>query len=167
MAGPAAAPTGARVPIVTREGEVGTVPEEDLADALGSGARVASEKQVEQTKLIAETEERFGAFATPVAAAAGAARGLSLGLSDVAITKGAGALGYSEAATGRGLRGLEESAPIASAGTELLGNIAPLIASGGTAAAVEGGGRLAEAGLARGAIRVFGAPVAAAAGAGG
>jgi hypothetical protein len=163
MPEPAAAPAaGARVPIVTRDGQVGTVPEADLADALKAGASIASTAQVEKTQLVQETEERFGALATPAAIAAAGARGLTLGLSDVAITKGAGALGYSQEGASRGLRGLEESSPIASPLAELGGNIAPLLLSGGTAAAVEGGARAAETGLARGAVRILGAPVEAA-----
>jgi hypothetical protein len=175
---PAATPPEApsaepRVPIVTRDGQYGTVPQSGLPDALKSGAQVATTHQKETADAEAEARDALGAAAPLAAGGAGLARGLTLGLSDYGIAKGAEAFGVEKGKTGRVLRGLEQAHPLLSTGTELVGNIAPMLASGGTAGAAEAGvagaGAVAERGLgaiAGSALRVAGAPVRAASGLG-
>lgn len=172
---PAATPPTApsaepRVSIVTREGQYGTVPQSALPDALKQGAQVATTHQKETADAEAEARAALGAAAPLAAAGAGAARGLTLGLSDYGIEKGAEALGVEKGKTGRVLRGLEQAHPLLSTGTEVVGNIAPLVFSGGTAGAAEAGaGAAAKGGLgaiAADALRFAGSPVRAASGLG-
>ena len=157
-----ALPTPGRIPIITRDGQYGTIPEDQLADALKMGASVATTQERDRADAEAEARAQFGALTTPVAGLAAGARGLTLGLSDYALQKGAGLVGADEHKTGRVLRGLEQAAPIVSGATELLGNVLPVAFTGGAGAAAEGAARAGEAGLARTALKVASAPVRAA-----
>lgn len=168
---PAATPPEApsaepRVPIVTRDGQYGTVPQSALPDALKTGAQVATQHQKETADAEAEARAALGAAAPLAAAGAGAARGLTLGLSDYGLEKGAEAFGVEKGKAGRVLRGLEQAHPLLSSGTELVGNIAPLLVSGGTAGAAEAAGKGGLGTLAADALRVAGSPVRAASGLG-
>lgn len=158
--------TPGRVSIVTRDGTLGTVPEEKLSDALRAGATIATAKQIEETRVREVAQESLGAFTAPVAAATGLASGLTLGLSNWGIKKAAGLLGADEAHVADVLSGAAGEHEILHAGAELAGNIAPVLLSGGGAAAAEGAaaaaGKAGAGALARGTIRTLGAPVRAA-----
>lgn len=148
---------GAKVYAKNARGELVTV---DAADAAQPGYRVLNQDELsaEQTRL------QYGQGAGNVAKAtvAGAARGLTLGASDAVAT----AIGGEE--TRQALEGLRAANPIASAGGEVAGSVAPLLLSGGTSGAVQGGGALARAGqLGSSAIRTLGAGNRAIAGVGG
>lgn len=131
------AKTPAAVPVRAPDGSVGTVPKEQLAQALDAGAEVVTPDVLQHAKIVAKYG---GVVGTTEAAAAGVARGATLGLSDVAATEltpeeaapwQQGAASDSARAQ---LAGLKEANPYASAGSELVGAIAPLALSGGAAA---------------------------------
>src|SRR3990167_3672723 len=120
---------GAKVYAKNARGELVTV---DAADAAKPGYRVLG-----QDELAAEHARlKYGQGVGNVAKAtvAGAARGLTLGASD-AVATAIGGEGTREA-----LEGLRAANPIASAGGEVAGAVAPLVLSGGTSAGVQGGG---------------------------
>lgn len=109
------------VRVTNAAGEAGTAPAEKAAELFAQGWRFRSETEDRQVALEAEYGDR------PLAAgAAGLARGATLGLSDAAL-----------AATGavapETLRNLEDLNPEASIGGEVVGNVAPLLLSGGAA----------------------------------
>lgn len=111
---------GERVEVRTKEGQRGTIPAEEAQKAFGQlGYAYVPEGEVAAERRQAEYEDRG-----LEAAAAGVARGATLGLSDVALTS----TGVVEDET---LRGLEEFNEYASAGGEVVGVAAPAIFSGG------------------------------------
>lgn len=83
LSGKFAFPKGARIPIIHPEtGEPGTIPSDHAADAFKSGVNYdPSTNQIERIK----TEENSGFVKGAEAFGAGAARGATLGLSDVAM----------------------------------------------------------------------------------
>lgn len=141
-----------RVPVVTRDGTIGSVPEAELSTALRMGASLASPSEVEEARAKQVALETLGTAGAGLAAPAlGVARGLSLGLSDPLITGAARLYGGEEAQAKAAevLRGTQAISPIVSGSAEVLGNLAPMIFSGGTAgaagAAVKGAGALGRA----------------------
>lgn len=114
------------------DGTIGTVAAKDLQQALDAGATQVTAEEARQEQVQAE----YGGLGGQAAAAgAGLARGLTFGLSDVAGRE----LGYAS-----DLEALREANPIASIGGEGVGMLAPILASGGSAAAAKGGLSLAS-----------------------
>ncbi len=148
---------GTRVYATNARGELVTV---DAADAARPGYRVLS-----QSELAAEeAKQRYGEGLGNIAkaGAAGAARGLTLGASDAALS----AIGGED--TRKALQGLRQANPITSTASEIGGAIAPVVLSGGGAAPAAGAGTLARAGqAASAATRALGAGHRAIAGVGG
>lgn len=148
---------GAKVYAENARGELVTV---DASDASRPGYRVLN-----QQELVAEQNRiKYGEGAGNVvkAAAAGAARGLTLGASDAV----AGAIGGDD--TRAALEGLRAANPIASGAGEVAGAVAPLVLTGGASAGAQGAGAVARAGqLGAGAVRTLGVGNRAIAGAGG
>jgi hypothetical protein len=138
---------GAQVPVIGPDGSPGFVPAEEAANAFSQGYKYDSpDLQADRAK-----EAEFGN--RPIAAGlAGAARGLTFGLSDQALTK-------SGAVNPETLRELEERNKGASLAGEVTGAAAPLLLSGGTAGPAE-----AAAFSARGAARLAPSVLAARAG---
>lgn len=127
----------------------------DMTNPAVENTTLTSE-QIEQVQKEIDKEEQFGD--RPVSAAvAGAARGLTFGISDQVLVKS----GLIDEVT---LREIEERNKAASLGGEILGVAAPLVATAGTAAPAVGAGTAAR-GAAAG-IRVAGTGVRAAARAG-
>jgi hypothetical protein len=117
-----AAPGAGPVPVRASDGSVGTVDREQLAQALDSGAQVVDGKTLADAKLEADYGGTSGAA---IAGAAGAARGLTMGGSDLLARK----LGGSNAANA--LAAYKEANPTASTVGEVAGAAAPLLASDG------------------------------------
>lgn len=129
-----------RVPVVSPDGELGTVPSGQARDALAQGYRLQSGE--ERQKYAQEKE--FGG--RPIAAgAAGLARGFTLGLSDLAAVE-------SGLVHPRTLRGVKEANPAASIAGEVGGTAAGMLVGTGEVSAVKGvarAGALAEGLVAR------------------
>lgn len=135
-------PADQLVPIKTDDGQIGTVPGSQLQTALGNGASIISHEEHAQ----AVQQARFGGVGSQaIAGVAGAARGASLGTSDLA----ARALGGQE--TADYLRNLQEANPITSGAGEVAGVLAPALLTGGASAAEEAPGLLSSVGRAIGA----------------
>jgi hypothetical protein len=118
----------ARVPVVVGDGSVQTVRARDLGAALDQGWQVASSSDV-ATARDRDHYESVGAQSR--AAGEAAARGITLGLSDLAMVK----LGVDP----EGLRKRKELNPVISGAGEIAGAAAPLLLTGGAAAPLEGG----------------------------
>lgn len=152
-------PQGARIPVQREDGRVGSVDAADLSQEIATGSQVVSQRKYDQAKLQAKYG---GAGGMAAAAGEGAARGLTLGLSDPLAIGAARAFGGEEAeeATRQHLAGEKAANPRTALGTEVAGAVIPALMSGGGAAAAEaaeGAGALARAGAAaRGAVRTAG-----------
>ena len=121
---------GAGIPVRDADGAIRVYPEHDVAAAINAGGEVATHEEVHHEEL----QAKYGGLGGMAASAgAGAARGLTLGLSDVA----ARGIGGSDAA--QWLREHQEVNPTTSTLAELGGAIAPIALSGGAGAAAEGG----------------------------
>jgi hypothetical protein len=113
-------PKGSRVNVVDENGDAASVDSSEVYNALQSGYRMEQPQETEQRR----TQEQYGDLGGQIAAAgAGAARGLTFGLSDQALV-GAGVAPET-------LRGLEEANPISSLVGEATGIVAPAVLSGG------------------------------------
>lgn len=124
-------------------GQIGTVPAEEASKAVDAGAEIVSDKTLQQAVL----EAKYGGFGGAAGAfGAGAARGFTLGLSDVA----AAGLGGKEMQ--ERLRAYQELHPVASVFGEVTGVALPAFLSGGGAAEVEAPGLLARGARAAGAL---------------
>lgn len=138
-----------RVVLRNPDGNLVFVPREQALVAMQRGGFSAATYQEEQAKLaqVAEDKAYEGALPTLEAGAAGFARGATLGLSDLALTKGAELFGNEAAGESarKHLEALKAHHEFASGAGNLLGFAAPLLLSGGLAAAPE---LAAEAGLA-------------------
>jgi hypothetical protein len=122
------------VPVISPEGLPGTVPAEKAAEALRQGYRLESARETQ----LREAAERPG-----TAFAAGAGRGATFGLSDLALT----GTGLVKPET---LETLKEANPNASVAGEVVGTAASLLVPGGGAVGAVGKvGSLAERGVAR------------------
>jgi hypothetical protein len=130
-------PAGEDVPVKLDDGQIGTVPGHALQAALGSGATIISR----QEHADAVKQAKYGGLTgQAVAGVAGAARGASLGLSDVA------ARGIGGQETADYLRSVQEANPVTSGIGEVAGALAPALLSGGATAAEEAPGALAALG---------------------
>jgi len=134
------------LPAFAPDGSPVYIPEEQAAAAQAQGFRVDEAALARQQAQAAEAA-RFDAPLT--AGLAGAARGLSLGTSDLAFTKLGG-----DPAT---LKGLEEYNPTASIIGEGVGMLAPLALSDGAAAPAEAGTLARLKGLVTAPTRALGA----------
>lgn len=133
-----------RIPVALPTGEVGTVLAQDLAGTLADGGRVASGQELRH----AEQQSKYGGAGGALGAAlAGAARGLTIGLSDPVLTS----IGGED--TRERLQAYQDIHPYASTGGELAGIAASMALPGigeasaarglaGTARAAEGLGAL-------------------------
>lgn len=164
---------GKDVATVGSDGRVGMVRPEEAGAAFEAGERIASGDQVHAAQL----EARYGGLGMGLAAVGeGAARGLSLGLSDPLAVGAARMFGGDETAehVREHLAGVKEARPYLSGAGEFLGAAAPIALSGGAAAPeaalMEGaGGALREAsvlGRIGEGVRTLGLAPRAAAGAG-
>lgn len=118
---------GETIRLVDTQGQIRDVPVEAAGAALeGGGWRVPTHEE-ESSRVAAQAREAEygGAGGAIKAGLAGAARGVSLGLSDVA----ARALGGEDTAIA--LQGLREENPVISAGSEIAGALAPTLLSAG------------------------------------
>lgn len=144
MADKAAPSSARRVAVVNQAGDVGTLPIEEAGRAFADGARPATAEELAaayaNANVRAAQKHYGGVGGMALAAGAGLARSLSGGTSDEL------ALGVTEALEGRterehlrkALAGSKAANPITSVLAEGVGAIAPLIATGGASAAVEG-----------------------------
>lgn len=126
---------GQQVPVRAKDGTIGSIPAEDLQSALAEGYQPTSEAELAAATQRAAHETLPGAI---TAAAAGAGRGATFGLSDLAIRElgGKGAAEYVE--------GARQAFPVLSTGAEVAGATLPLLGSGGTSAP-ESAGAMARA----------------------
>lgn len=131
------------VRLIDTQGEIRDVPAESAASAIESGWRVPStEEQLARTTAQAREENYGGVGGAVKAGLAGAARGATLGLSDVALR----AAGGEDAAIA--LEGYRDVNPGLSIGGEIIGGVAPALISGG-ASLPAGAANLAGRGAAR------------------
>lgn len=123
--GEAAFKRGEVIPVLGPNGEAASIPAEEFSRAISEGYQYEGLDSQKQRGL----KEEFGD--SPVRAGLeGAARGLTLGLSDVAL-RAAGA-------DPEGLAARKEFNPIAATGAEVVGAVAPIFLSGGTGALAKG-----------------------------
>lgn len=116
---------GEDVVIRDKSGKAFAVPAEDaLAEIKQYGSTLEDEGQAEQRRL----QEEYGDY-EGTAALMGAARGATLGMSDVVAAK----LGFAEQA-----RGIKQASPTASMTGEVGGAIGSLLVPGGQAKALQG-----------------------------
>jgi hypothetical protein len=120
--------TSGAVPVRNRDGDVGTVPADQIQDALHDGYTLSNDQELHQAQL---QKKHGGLGGIAAAGAEGAARGLSFGLSDAA----ARAIDDDYA---NQMKERQEVHPIAATVGEVGGALAPILASGGAAAAGEG-----------------------------
>jgi hypothetical protein len=121
-------PTPATIRLVDNDGTIRDVPTEVAANAIESGWRVPTEQEQLGRVTAQVREEEYGGVGGAVKAGlAGAARGVTLGGSDVL----ARVIGGEDAAIA--LQGLREENPVTSTLTEIGGSIAPALITGGVA----------------------------------
>ena len=124
---------GERIPVVAPDGELGDIPAEKAHDAFNDGFRwaTAADKQFDnERKLEAIKQKAFG-DSTTTALGMGAARGLTLGGSDVAI-RGLEEIGAIPQGTTEAAAETKERQPIASGTGEVGGIILSTALSGGS-----------------------------------
>jgi hypothetical protein len=130
--------------LIDPSGQIVTVPKESVPDALAAQYTLASPEQIAATQRAEEFHAKYGGLGGEVKAGlAGAARGLTFGVSDVAMTA-------SGAVDPETLRGLEEENPSASTAGEIAGIALPTIASalaGPEGPAAVGGAAAARIGM--------------------
>ena len=131
---------GQTVPVVSPDGQMGTIPAEDASAAFSQGYSLTSATDVRRAELNAKHGTLGGIAKT---SAEGAARGLTFGLSDAAIR--AADPEWANAAAERA-----EANPMTAGASELAGAVAPMLFTGGASSAASGGARAAEGGLALG-----------------
>lgn len=116
------------VKVVSPDGQLGEIPAGQLSDATEQGYRVLTPEV--QSEL--DRHEKYGgALGMLGSAAAGGARGLSLGLSDLALTQS----GLVEPQT---LKDLKEENPGVSTVSEIAGNLVPVVGELGLGAKLGG-----------------------------
>jgi hypothetical protein len=119
---------GQSVPVTSPDGTIGTVPSEQLADALGSGFQLSTEGAVRQKEL---ASRHSGLGEVVKTGLEGAASGLTFGGSDYAARKLAPE--YADQMAER-----KEYLPTVRMGGEVAGAVAPMLLSGGTGAVAKG-----------------------------
>jgi hypothetical protein len=124
---------GEQVPVINPEGKATTIAAEDTPAAFGRGYKLETPDL--QLERFNQEDYGQGVGNELKAGAAGAARMLTLGLSDQAMTK----TGLVEPNT---LESLKKYNPGATAIGEGVGLVAPMIATGGAAGAVEGAAKM-------------------------
>lgn len=130
---------GSKVAVRNDAGKLGRLDAEAAMSALARGSvSLATEGELHHAKV---EKEYGGVGGTLAATGEGAARGLTMGLSDPAAIEAARALGGDESAehVREHLEGGKEASPWASGTAELAGAAAPLLLSGGAAAPLEAG----------------------------
>lgn len=129
---------GARVNVISPEGERQTIDQAELLPAMGAGYQLETDQALEEGAL----EKKYGSFGAPLRAAAGAGvRGLTVGLSDLALPDEA--LQEQER--------LERAYPKTAMGGEIAGFTVPLLLSGGTGAVAKGASATLPSLISRGA----------------
>lgn len=120
---------GLEVPVVSPDGERGTVPSEEAPKAFSQGFKFVTPKQIEQEKKQKEYGEGIEAEAT--AAALGAARGLTFGLSDQALSR-------LNLVKPEALKLYRDLNPTSSLVGEIAGTVGPAFLSGGSSLVAKG-----------------------------
>ncbi len=137
---------GSKLMLYRPDGQAVTIPAESAPEAFQKGYKYAPQTEVHAQ----ENAEKYGEFGSKLlAAGAGAARGLTLGLSDRALRN----LGV-EAKT---LRNLEEGAPFTSGIGEVAGSIAGVALTGGAGGAGQAAARATGATAGKGLLARAGA----------
>jgi hypothetical protein len=140
---PAAPAAPGEIPVLTPDGQLGTVPAANAQAASAAGYRVITDP-AELDQL--QAQAKFGgAGGTALAGLAGAGRGLTFGASDLALTE-------SGAVAPETLKGLKEANPIASTVGTVAGAALPVLATAGEAAPLEAAALGAEGAQAAGAV---------------
>lgn len=117
--------------VIDPSGTPRDVDDSELAAALQRGWRLPAPEEPQRLSSEAAAEENYGGLRGGVESVfAGLGRGLTLGGSDLAL-KWAGGKGAAD-----DLKGLQQQNPIPSIGAEILGNVAPFLATGGAAGAL-------------------------------
>lgn len=128
------------VPVRAPDGTVGTVPKGELAQALEAGAVEVSAGDL----AAAQRAVQYGGIkGEALAGAAGAARGLTFGLSDAALTE-------LDPSLRDPLNALREVNPTASSVGEIAGAVAPALVSGGSSLLARGATALPRGAMALG-----------------
>ena len=118
--------SGQQIPVINPQGKAASISADKANEYFNAGYRLEAKAELDAR----HTEEKYGEGVGNAALAglAGAARGLSFGLSDVALTKS----GLVEPETLEGLKTAQEEASLIG---EIGGSVAPLLLSGGGTAA--------------------------------
>lgn len=124
--------------VLNPDGEVVSLPNNELQAAFESGYQVAPKEQIEQARMKRDYGEGFGNEL--LATGAGALRGATLGLSDLALTSS----GLADAKT---LAALKEFNPNASLAGEIGGAAAAMFTPSGPVAAIGRVGKATSAGI--------------------
>lgn len=133
---------GVRVPVIAPNGEEGTILSNDMADAVQKGFKYLTREEEAQRvagKVEAIKKEAYG-DSPATAFTAGALRGATLGLSDVAAVGIGNALGLDNQ---EGLREVQQRNPGMSIAGEVAGGVGALLGTGGASAVVGAPARLA------------------------
>ncbi len=133
------------------DGRFGTVAPKDVASVLDQRGRIVSDAEFNKNQQNLNLEAKYSGlegFAHSQAAnVAGGLRGISAGLSDPLLIKGAGLVGQEDAARAQ-LSEYKEAFPVESLRGEVAGVVIPAVASGGSRAPMGVSGLLARGGAA-------------------
>lgn len=124
-----ALPKDAKLEVLSPEGTRGTIDAMDAPDAFNKGFKHVSQDQVKDEALQKEYGE--GTANELKALGLGTARGLTFGISDQILEK-------TGAVSEEALRELENRNPASSMGGEIIGTVAPVLASAGTSLIAKG-----------------------------
>jgi hypothetical protein len=129
------------VPVVTPDGRIATIKSEDFTPEYGYSyaTKQHTDQKYKQDIQTGKTEAFGGTLNELAAGAAGAARAATFGLSDVAMTAGAEALGAGDTVR-EGLQTLKDVNPNATLAGEAAGTIASLATGMGAASLAEKAG---------------------------
>ncbi len=116
------------------DGQIGFVPKADLDKALAAGAQVVGPEEVQSAKL---QEQYGGVKGHALSAATGLASGLTFGGSDYLYKKAGESLGIGKEVSDV-LRETKEANPYTHGAAEIVGAVAPAIATGGESLAARG-----------------------------
>jgi hypothetical protein len=135
-------PADQRIPVLNREGTPGTIAAQDAQQAFSKGFTI----ETSVAREARQREAQYGGVGGTLAATGEAlARGATVGLSDPLAIAVADALGGSESAekVRTHLKEAKEAHPYLSTGAELVGAVAPILATGGAAAPEVGAAEVA------------------------